>query len=109
MPMPDHAQGGLCAQVSRGARAVTITLSGEIDCTCLDAVRQALRDAGNDAGITIIDLSNVTFCDCAGIHFLISARKSAEAAGGELTVHRPSRTVRRVLELTGTLASLCPE
>ena len=107
--MPDHAQDGLCVQVSRMGGAVTVTFVGEIDCTSLDVARKAFCDAGNDHGVIVFDLSGVTFCDCAGVHFLIEARKRVMAAGGEMRVRGPSRVVRRVLELTGALASLCPE
>ena len=107
--MADHAQLGLYAHVSRAGGAVTITLVGEIDYSSLNVARQALHDAGNDAISIVFDLSGVTFCDCAGIGFLAMAASQFRAAGGEMTVRSPSRRVRRVLELTGTLACLCPD
>lgn len=107
--MPDQAQLGLCAQVSRTGDTVTISLAGELDSATLDAARQTIRDAGSGPVQVVFDLQDVTFCDCAGVHLLLAARKSIIAAGGTVALRSANPVVRRVLELTRTLPSLCPE
>jgi hypothetical protein len=41
------------------------------------------------------------FVDASGVRFLLSAQRRARAADRRLIIHRPSRSVRRMLELTG--------
>jgi anti-sigma B factor antagonist len=56
----------------------------------------------------VLDLSHITFCDAAGVRFLLTAKEQARTAGRDLVVRHPSRSVRRVLALTGNLPAICP-
>ena len=47
-----------------------------------------------------IDLSDVTFVDSTALAVLVRGMKRARAAGGDLSLVRPSQTVRVILELT---------
>jgi hypothetical protein len=46
----------------------------------------------------------LTFCDSSGVHALYAIRAQAEASGHSVTLRRPQRVLRRVLEVTGTLS-----
>ncbi|MEV7884010.1 STAS domain-containing protein [Streptomyces sp. NPDC002817] len=84
-----------------------ITLAGEIDLESASLVRTALARCLRD-GIRIVDvdLTPVTFCDCAGLNaFLYAAQRTVES-GGTLRLHHPPPTLGRILDLTGCGALL---
>ncbi len=82
-----------------GQRAV-VTLPAEIDVTNAEEIRQALVSAaGHDAAVLIIDMSETTFCDSAGVNAIIAAHKQATAAGTKLQLVAPG--VLRILTLVG--------
>jgi hypothetical protein len=51
-------------------------------------------------------LSHIAYCDAAGIRFLLTAPKQARTTGRDLITRRPSRSVRRVLAITGDLPTI---
>jgi anti-sigma B factor antagonist len=91
-----------------GNNRVTVRLCGDLDIASAGAARRALEQL--DAGIQqiVLDLGDITYCDAAGARFLLTARKQARTAGRDLVVRHPSRSVRRVLAITGELPALCP-
>ena len=60
-----------------------------------------LEAAAARPGTLVVDMSQTTFCDTAGIHALVSAYKQAQAEGGELRLVIVTPTVRRIFTLTG--------
>lgn len=100
---------GFRAEANRdGNNSATMRLHGELDIVSAGAARRALEQL--DAGIQqiVLDLSHITFCDAAGMRFLLTAQEQARIAGRDLVVQHPSRSVRRVLALTGDLPAICP-
>ncbi|MEU9305661.1 STAS domain-containing protein [Streptomyces sp. NPDC048269] len=93
----------MSACVTPGAHgSVTITVSGEIDVH--DA--RDLRDVAVTAmtsyrGPVTLDLTGVTFCDCAGLGALVQIRRQALRAGRRLLI-RAGRQVDHLIRLTGT-------
>ncbi|MBQ0907041.1 STAS domain-containing protein [Micromonospora sp. U21] len=86
----------------------TVLLSGEIDMNgagqlldLLDRTIQATRRVD-------VDMAAVQFIDSTGINALITARRAAAVAGGQLVVTNPSKNARRVLGITGVLEVLSP-
>lgn len=74
----------------------------EVDITNAPGLRGALLEAAAVSPRTlIVDLSQTTFCDTAGIHALVSAHKQAQADGGELRLVIATPTVMRILTITG--------
>jgi anti-anti-sigma factor len=68
-----------------------LTLSGEFDVANVELLRAALA---HGYGNVVIDCEHLTFIDSTGLHALIELLRS----GRTVTVRRPSRPVRRVLE-----------
>jgi anti-anti-sigma factor len=100
---------GFRAEANRdGNNSAAVRLSGELDIASAGAARRALELL--DAGIQqiVLDLSDITFCDAAGVRFLLAAQKQARTIGRDLVVRHPSRPVRRVLTITGELSAICP-
>jgi anti-anti-sigma factor len=79
----------------------TVLLAGELDCASAATAHLALERAAHDAIEIVLDLSRVVFLDAAGLRFLISAQRRARAGHRRLIVRRPSRSVRRMIDLTG--------
>jgi anti-anti-sigma factor len=100
---------GFHAEASRdGSSSATVRLCGDLDIASAGAARRALEQL--DAGIQqiVLDLSDITYCDAAGMRFLLTAQKQARTTGRDLVVRHPSRPVRRVLAITGELRAICP-
>ena len=86
-----------------GAMAVR----GEIDVATSDDLRARLDAAMDGAdGILLIDLSGVEFIDSSGIRVLLQAHERCVASQVEFVVRDPSRSVLRVLEITGLTQTL---
>lgn len=51
----------------------------------------------------ILDFSNVTFMDSAGIGMLIGRYKIIKMLGGELEIANTNRQVRKIFEMSGIL------
>ena len=78
-----------------------IAMPAEIDITNADEIRQALLSAAsNGAAVLIIDMSETTFCDSAGVRAIIAAQKQAKATGIQLRA--AATEVLRILTVTGT-------
>jgi anti-anti-sigma factor len=79
-----------------------LAVSGEIDARVADELRDAgIAATGDGETALAIDLSQVTFIDSSGIAALIQIRNALPAQAANLTLVAPSRSVRRVLEVTG--------
>jgi anti-anti-sigma factor len=78
-----------------------VTISGEIDIQSGPHLRdQLLRTMRRHGARLSLDLTGVTFIDCAGINTLLAARRRAQLEGGWLCVIQASPRVQRVLALT---------
>ena len=84
----------------------TVAVCGEVDLTTVAVLSEYLDDLViRNPERLIIDLANVGFLDCSGVHAIVHARHrlSADCA---VILRSPGRLVRRIFELTG-LESLC--
>lgn len=87
-----------------------VAVSGEIDLQSGPQLRDQLLGIIRRHGARLaLDLSGVTFIDCAGINVLLATRRRAQLEGGSLRVLRASPRVRRLFELTRLDAVLMPE
>lgn len=83
-----------------GGRAV-ITVPGGLDIASSDRLGQAVAAALHaDAAEVIVDTSRAARCGLGGIAALVSARRSAEAAGAALSVVA-GPAVRQTMNFTG--------
>jgi anti-anti-sigma factor len=88
---------------------VIVRLAGELDYASAAVAHLALERAGPDLPEVTLDLSRVVFLDAAGVRFVISAQRRARAARRHMIIRGPSRSVRRMLELTGVWPLLAIE
>lgn len=103
------AAPGFRAATSRDANnSATVRLCGDLDIASAGTARRALEQLDNGVRQIVLDLSHITFCDAAGVRFLLTAQKQARTTGRDLVVRHPSRPVRRVLAITGDMPAICP-
>ncbi len=80
-----------------------LRLKGELDLNTTKAIDWGIEEAlRQDCSLVGMDLSGVSFIDCAGIGALVQAMHQLNAASAQLCVHRLSPQVARMLKLTGT-------
>lgn len=80
--------------------SAVVAAAGEIDIATAAALRRRLVVALDRHPAVAVDMSAVTFIDCAGLRALLAARHHADRHGRRLAVLNPSRPVRRLLTLT---------
>jgi anti-sigma B factor antagonist len=79
-----------------------ITVRGEIDIAATRALRaEFLRALRPQEPHLLLEMSGVTFLDCAGLRPLLEARRWAGLRGGSLRLMAASAPVRRIITLAG--------
>jgi anti-sigma B factor antagonist len=79
----------------------------EIDITNATELRTALLEASAaGAGTIVVDMTRTLFCDSAGLHALVGARRRALAEGGAVVLAVSGGAVLRILTLTGLGAAI---
>lgn len=86
-----------------------VRANGEIDLDTAPALHRALAAALGSHREVVLDLSEVTFMDCAGLGALVRARNQADRSGRSLVLRGAGRGVVRLLKLTGLHRRLAVE
>ena len=98
----------LCIRPGDGGTIMAI--SGEVDvCTEAQLQQSLLRIIRERPARLMLDVSGVSFMDCAGLRALLVARRRAEMRGVFLRLIATSAAVRRIIELTGAQEALAME
>lgn len=86
----------------REGGAGVVSVSGEVDMYTAPQLKQCLLDL-IDAGARkiVVDLSAVSFIDSTALGVLIGGVRRLHAAGGAMALVVTSRSVERVLSITG--------
>ncbi|WP_329493589.1 STAS domain-containing protein [Kitasatospora herbaricolor] len=74
---------------------------GDIDLDTAPALHRRLEAALREHRDVVLDLSQVTFMDCAGLGVLVDARDQADRHGGHLVLRAVGPDVLRLLRITG--------
>jgi anti-sigma B factor antagonist len=83
-------------------RAAIVEISGRIDAGRaheLEAALDDLRSKGNKN--LVLDMGEVDFISSSGLRVMLTARKAAQKAGGDLFIARPSQRVKDTLDIAG--------
>ncbi|WP_371749716.1 STAS domain-containing protein [Streptomyces sp. NBC_01283] len=79
-----------------------VTLVGELDLDTAPFVREAVAEClAKQPTSLCLDLTGISFCDCAGLNALLTVRISALQAGVDLYVEGVGTQVARLLSLIG--------
>ena len=90
------------ATASPAIGAVQLTVRGELDIASAPELEAALeRIVAGPHVVLVLELTGLTFLDCAGMRPIRTARRALEARGGRLLVRHPSPIVERALRLGG--------
>ncbi|MCX4524614.1 MULTISPECIES: STAS domain-containing protein [unclassified Streptomyces] len=81
--------------------AVVLALAGELDHDTASALRRALDAALVRAARLVVDLTELGFCDSAGLNELLRGRLAVQEAGGAFRVGEPRGPVARMFRITG--------
>lgn len=79
---------------------VVVALREELDISDATRMAGALSAAAASGSRIMVDLAGLTFIDCSSLHALVSARKQARQAGGDLVLASPRQPVARLVSLT---------
>jgi anti-sigma B factor antagonist len=94
-------------RVRPGDDGIIVTVSGEVDVCVAGPLHQALARIMREHGAgLLLDVSGVSFMDCAGLRVLLVTRRRAELRGESMRLIGVSRAVRRIIELTGAHEAL---
>jgi anti-sigma B factor antagonist len=100
--MDSSMQSNFFVDSHTNGRAITLTMSGELDLVSAPVLEQALRQVAEpDVELIILDLRGLAFMDSTGLHLLIQAQQHAHDSGRSLAVVRGSEQVQRLLDVTG--------
>jgi anti-anti-sigma factor len=98
-------------RVRPGLPGPTVAVGGEIDLESGPRLHDQLCSVMQAYGPRLtVDLTGVTFIDCAGLTALLASRRAAQGLGGWIRLAETSRCVRRLIEATGLqqLPGFCP-
>jgi anti-anti-sigma factor len=80
--------------------AAVFRLQGELDATTADEVRMLLAVAIGKSAV-VLDLTEVSLIDTAGVNALREVMRSVHEQGGRVAIARPWRVAKSVLGLVG--------
>ena len=78
-----------------------LKLSGELDLSSAETLREAMLSLDLDAANVEMDLRGLSFLESSGIGVIISACKRIRASGGTFSVSCDHNLARRTLEVSG--------
>jgi anti-anti-sigma factor len=94
--------GELDLSTTREGPCAIVSVGGEIDPDTAGELTEAALTAMREIGPSLVlDLSGVTFMDSTGLKVLLAVKQRAQLAGGRLVLTGATRSVRRVVSITG--------
>jgi anti-anti-sigma factor len=89
--------------VGGGERRVCVRVAGELDVASAALLSEVLAAAVvSEVGDVDVEMSETTFCDSTGLTVLLAAERRLRRTGRQLRIVEASRSVRRLLALSGT-------
>jgi len=84
------------------ASTFELRVRGELDIASAPELAAALdRALAADHRVLVLELADLSFLDCAGMHPIRSAFCALRCRGGSLVIRHPQPLVERALELAG--------
>jgi anti-anti-sigma factor len=92
----------LTLHVCPGDSGAVVWASGDVDTNMAEVFRDMmLRVMRRHSPSLLLDLSGVSFMDCAGLRALLLTQRRAGMRGGSVSLIAESPAVRRIIELFG--------
>lgn len=98
----------LLISVELTAGGPVVALAGELDVATASLAQAVCLDAceAHSRSSIVVDLTRLSFCDCAGLNMLLHVHKRALMGNGWLRLSGASARVRKVLAITGLASTL---
>jgi anti-anti-sigma factor len=91
-----------CTATHGGLDAAWIHVVGELDIVTAPQLERMLHESLQLAHLTVLDLRELTFMDCASVHTIVAASVRARDAGRRLVLVRGRPDIYRLFTLTGS-------
>jgi anti-sigma B factor antagonist len=95
-----------CTATHGGLDAAWVYVAGELDIATTPELERTLRESQQLAHLTVLDLRDLAFMDCAGVHTIVKASLRARKAGRRLVLVRGRPDIYRMFRLTGSTAQV---
>jgi anti-sigma B factor antagonist len=95
-----------CTATHGGLDAAWVYVAGELDIATAPQLEATLRESEQLAHLTVLDLRELAFIDCAGVHTIVNASLRARKAGRRLVLVRGRPDIYRMFTLTGSAAQV---
>jgi anti-sigma B factor antagonist len=101
-PILDRPPGFSCTATHGGLDAAWVNVVGELDVATAPELARTLRECQQLAHLTVLDLRELDFMDCAGVHTIVNASVRARQNGRRLVLVRGRPDIYRIFTLTGS-------
>jgi anti-sigma B factor antagonist len=101
-PFPARPPAFACTATHGCQDAAWVSVAGELDIVTTPDLERTLRESHQVADLTVLDLRELAFMDCAGVHTIVEASLRAREAGRRLVLVRGRPNVYRMFRLTGS-------
>lgn len=91
----------VCSWTDGGLDAAWVHLAGQLDIATTPQLRQTLLAPQLQARMVVLDLRELDFIDCAGVHAIVDASIRARHAGRRLVLLRGPPSVDHTFTLVG--------
>lgn len=92
-----------CSCTHDDADVAWIRVAGALDCATAPELGRTLADAQGRAALAVLDLSELSFIDCAGMHTIVEASSRARRSGRRLVLVGGDPAAYRLFTLTGSV------
>jgi phospholipid/cholesterol/gamma-HCH transport system permease protein len=101
-----HQAGSLETRVSSDRATLTLLMTGRLDANTTGRLwREAQHILEQSKPIrVVIDASEVTYCDGAGVAFIVELQQYQARTGGDVTIHGLQEEFRRLLDIYGQIS-----
>jgi anti-sigma B factor antagonist len=89
-----------CTAMHGGLDTAWVHVVGELDIATVPELARTLRESQQRARLVVLDLRELSFIDCSGVHAIVNASLRARAAERKLVLVRGCPDVYRLFRLT---------
>jgi anti-sigma B factor antagonist len=91
-----------CTTTHGGLDAAWVNVVGELDLATAPELARTLHESQQLAHLTVLDLRELAFMDCSGVHTIVNASLRARKAGRRLVLVRGRPDIYRIFTLTSS-------
>ena len=92
----------VCSPANVGFGAAWVHVAGDLDIATAPQLDRTLREAELQTRLVVLDLREVPFMDCSGVHTIVDASVRAREVGRRLLLLRGPPDVDRMFALNGS-------